>query len=112
MDLNSVSYDELKRFYSKYFSLGNINVDINTKFALISFICYLTLKIRDKKPNITCYQVIRKIVGDSFPDNYVIGLTIICEDFSYGCTEFPTFGLKDKEIPGKIKEILLNWLPF
>ena len=28
------------------------------------------------------------------------------EDFSYECTDFPTFGLKPKEMTAKIKEIL------
>ena len=36
----------------------------------------------------------------------------MCEDFAYGCKEFPTFGIKDKDIPLKIKEILKTYLPF
>ena len=34
------------------------------------------------------------------------------EDFAYGCTNFPTFGLSPKEMPAKVKEILGKYLPF
>jgi hypothetical protein len=46
------------------------------------------------------------------PDNFIKGLAIVCEDLSYDCTDFPTFGLKGKEILIKITEILKSYVPF
>ena len=109
---HSESLDSLRRMYSDYFSLGSINSDINTKFALISLICHLTKIVQSKKFGVTHYNVIKQIVKDSIPDAFCRSLSVICEDFSYNCTEFPVFGIKDKEIPSKIKEILLTWTPF
>lgn len=106
------SYRELEDIYKKYFSLGYLNTDINTKFALISLICYLTETLRKKKPDVTYYQVIVKISNGILSEDQVNSLSIICSDFSYGCNEFPTFSIPDKDIPAKIREILTNWLPF
>lgn len=105
-------YEEMQRIYSKYFSIGYLNTDINTKFALISLICYLTKKLKEKKPDVTHYQVVRKLSEGMILEDQIKGLSVICSDFSYGCTEFPTFGIDDKNIPAKIKEILSNWTPF
>lgn len=106
------NYEELQKIYSKYYSLGCLDVDINTKFALISLVCYLVHKLKRKKPDVTYYQVIKKIIGENISEEYIKGLSIVCSDFGYCCTSFPTFGIEDKKIPAKIKEILLNWLPF
>lgn len=106
-----MNYDSLRQFYADNFSLGCINSDINTKFALISLICLLTYKLQQKKPDVTCYQVIMKI-DNELPEKFIKGLSIVCEDFMYGCKEFPDFGVELKKIPGKIKEILHDYLPF
>lgn len=105
-------YADMQEIYSRYFSLGHLNTDINTKFALISLVCYLTSKLKEKKPDVTHYQIIRKIIGEGVPEDFIKGLAVICSDFAYGCTQFPTFGIEDKKIPDKIKEILLSWTPF
>lgn len=113
MDITTTPpYEEMQRVYNQYFSMGYLNTDINTKFALISLICYLTEKLKAKKPNVTHYQVVRKLSEGIIPEDQIKGLSVICSDFSYGCTEFPTFGIDDKNIPTKIKEILSKWLPF
>lgn len=105
-------YEEMQRVYNQYFSLGHLNTDINTKFALISLICYLTWKLKEKKPDVTHYQVIRKLSEGMITEDQMKGLAVVCSDFSYGCTEFPTFGINDKNIPAKVKEILSSWAPF
>lgn len=105
-------YEEMQRVYNQYFSLGHLNTDINTKFALISLICYLTWKLKEKKPDVTHYQVIRKLSEGMITEDQMKGLAVVCSDFSYGCTEFPTFGISDKNIPAKVKEILSSWAPF
>lgn len=107
-----MNFSELETIYKKYFSLGYMNTDINTRFALVSLICYVTQKLKSKRPDVTYYQVIYKLAESCIPEDNIKGLAILCEDFAYGCTEFPTFGIEDKKIPGKIKEILMNWLPF
>lgn len=108
---DDLPYAELEREY-QHFSMGYLGVDINTKFALISLICYLTEKLRAKKLDVTYYQVVYNLAHDSLPDAQIKGLAIMCKDFAYGCKEFPTFGIENKNIPGKIKEILSNWVPF
>lgn len=107
-----MNYSELETIYKKYFSLGYMNTDINTRFALVSLICYITKRLKSKHPDVTYYQVIYKLAENYIPEDNIKGLAILCEDFAYGCTEFPTFGIEDKKIPSKIKEILSNWLPF
>lgn len=104
-------YEEIKEFYNKYFSLNFFGTDISNKFALISLICYLVFKLRPKSPKITPLLLLNKI-NNKVPDNIIQALAIMCENFGYGCTEFPTFGIKDKEIPAKIKELLDNYIPF
>lgn len=112
MVTDSTSFKELRRCYNEYFSLGYLDVDINTRFALISLICYVTTKLKEKNPDVTYYQVVYKLGNGLVEDDFIKGLSIICEDFAYGCKEFPTFGIEPKKIPDKIKEILHNRLPF
>lgn len=108
---NTTSYEDMIKVYSNFFSVGYLNTDINTKFALISLVCYVTNKLNEKGLNVNHYQVLKKLSGD-ISDGQIKGIAVVCSDFSYGCKEFPTFGIEDKKIPAKIKEILSNWLPF
>lgn len=113
MDIrHNESIDSLRQIHSTYFSLGYLNTDINSKFALISLVCYLVQVIKQKKSNITHYDIIKQIVKEEVPDSFCKSFSIICEDFAYGCSSFPTFGIEDKKIPTTIKEILLTWTPF
>lgn len=105
-------YEEMQRLYNRYYSLGYLNTDINSKFALISLVGYVVYKLKQKKPDVTSYQVIKKIIGNNIPEDFIKGLAVVIDDFSYGCTEFPTFGLEPKNIPSKIKEILNTYIPF
>ena len=113
--LNRPSYDELKAIYSKYFSLGNIATDINYKFGLLSLIGFLTKQARKKNPDVSCYQVIKKITKDNniLSEDYIIGLAIVCEDFMYNVETFNTCGCKSsKEMVSQINNVLEKWLPF
>lgn len=110
--MTSPKYEELQEMYAKYFSLGYLNTDISTKFALISLTCYVTEKIREKKPDVTHYQVLYKILRDVIPSDFIKTIAVICSDFGYRCTEFPTFGIAPKKIPEKIKEIASSYVPF
>lgn len=110
--INTPPYEEMQRIYSKYFSLGFLGNNISNKFALISLTCYLVEKLKTKKPDVTHWTVLYKISNGSVPEDLLKGLSVICSDFAYGCTEFPTFDLKDKDIPAKIKELLNMNNPF
>jgi hypothetical protein len=106
-------YNELLTIYRDNFSLGYFNTDINNKFALIALISHITYKAREKKPDVTHYSIIRSITKDmSIPHSMEKRLAVLCDDFSYGCTSFPTFGLKGQDIIIKIKEILSSYVPF
>lgn len=107
-----MTYQEMRDIYTRNFSLGNLNTDINSKFALISLVGYIVFKLKQKKPDVTAYQVLQKIAGTNFSESFIKGLAVVIEDFSYGCKEFPTFGIEEKKMPAKIKEILDNYFPF
>lgn len=108
-------YEEMQRIYKQYFSLSFLGSDISNKFALISLTCYLTHKLKSKKPDITHWSILYKINSNGtthVPEDLLKGLAVICSDLGYGCTDFPTFGIEDKKIPEKIKELLNQWVPF
>lgn len=108
-----MSFEELTRFYKENFSIGFISNNLDSKLALVSLICYVVYKQRQKYPLVTYYQVISQISKNiGLTEAQKVGLSIVCEDFGYGCSEFPTFGLKGAEIINKIKELLSNELPF
>jgi hypothetical protein len=107
------TFKQLSNLYKKYFTLGYINADINLKFALISLIGYIVNELKKKKPDVTYYSVIMKMAeGSGLPEELLLALSIICEDFAYQCTEFPTFGMKPPQMVAKIKEILNMYVPF
>ena len=108
-----MKFSELQYLYKEHFSIGYMGKNLDSKLALISLICYVVYKFKQKKPDVTYYQVITKISdGVGLSESQICALAIICEDFGYGCTEFPTFGLKGNEIAAKIKELLLSEIPF
>lgn len=113
MKNSELSYRQLEDLYKQYFSTGNIAADINEKFALISLIGYIVYSMKKKKPDVSYYEVCYKLMeGLGFEDIDIKALAIMVEDFAYGCTEFPTFGIPPKEMPKKIREILQKCMPF
>lgn len=113
-----MTYNELDNFYSENFSLGYINETnsrstFENRLVLISLLCYVTYKTKLKHPDTTHYSIIMKLSDKlGLPDNFLKGLSIICKDFSYSCSEFPTFGLKGQDIIKEIREILKSYVPF
>lgn len=110
------TYQELSDIYSKYFSLGYLNTDTGSKFALISLTCFLTRQARLKNPDATPYQVLMKIIGDT-PENksweFVKSISIICDDFMKQTSDFLTFEMStSRDMVLKIREILNAYLPF
>ena len=118
-EFQNLSYEEKFSFYVRNFSTGAFSSGkLSNKLALISLICLVTKKFREKDGNLTVKVVIEKIlqrplmVTESF-DSFLIGLSIICEDFLYQTTEIDNLGFTDsKQIIAKIKELLNEWFPF
>jgi len=113
-----MNFNELRRFHSENFSLGYINSGhgrsaIEERFVLISLVCYITYKSKTKNPDTTHYEIIMKLSKNlGLPENFIKGLAIVCEDFSYQCTDFPTFGLKGKDVINEAVSILKSYIPF
>ena len=113
-----MKFNDLKQFYSDNYSLGYINAgngrsNIENRFVLISLINYVHYKTKLKNPDITHYEVIMKLNKNAYlPEDFIRGLAIVCEDFAYGSTDFPTFGFKGKDILKEIDAILKCYLPF
>lgn len=116
----ALTYKKLKSFYGEYFSIGYLNPTKDEKFTpfekrliLISLICYVTHKNKQKNPDITHYSIIMKLSQNlGLPDKFIVGLSIVCDDFAYQCNEFPTFGFEGKEILKVVREILSSYMPF
>lgn len=107
-----MEYSELESLYKDNFSLGFLGKDINKILALICLTCYLTKKLKEKDPDCTCWKVLYKINKEVVPEKFIKALSIICSDLSYGRDDFPTFGVSDRDIPAKIKELLEEYIPF
>lgn len=113
-----MTFNTLREFYQDNYSIGFINASngrsaIENRFVLIGLICWLVEHQKQKNPDVTYYEIVRKLNKNAcLPDNIVKGLAIICEDFAYASKEFPTFGLKGKDILKEIDALLKTYLPF
>lgn len=113
-----MNFNELRKFYNENFSLGYINSGhnrstIEERFILISLIDYITYKAKLKNPDTTHYEIIMKLSKNlGLSDKFIKGLAIVCEDFSYNCSDYPTFGLKGQDIVKETISILKSYLPF
>ena len=109
----SPPYNQLRQEYADKFSLGNLNTDIKSKFALISLVCYLTFHFKQKKPSVNPYQILQQVNKDiGLPMDFIKGLAVVCEDFGYNCKEFITFNIEPKNTLNTIRDILKTYLPF
>lgn len=117
---STMKFEDRRRLYSKYFSIGNLNPiskdghsSFERKLILISLINYVYSKNKPKNPDLTHYELICKLSKNlNLPEDFIKGLAIVCEDFAYACSEFPNFGYQGKEILKEIVEILDSYLPF
>ena len=108
-----LTYKQLEAIYSRYFSLGNLNVDINNKFALISLICFIVTSMKKKQPDVTYYEVVNKICSTvGCEEDFIKGLAVMCESFAYGCKTFPTFNIQSKDMVQTCRDILKTYMPF
>lgn len=114
MTVSNFTYEELRDLYKKYFTLGYINGNIKDKFALISLVCFMCHRLKEKDPDITPYRLLKKLTKNdvTIPENFIWAVSIICEDYMYMATDFPTFGVALKDIPSTIQNLLNKYLPF
>ena len=110
--MGELSIDEKVQVYKDNFSIGFIDGDYTDRVALFAFINHLYYLLLKKEPTITRLKILKSITKRSIPDKYLIALAIISENIGYGLKEFPTFDIKNNQIPAKIKEILEKWTPF
>lgn len=114
-DLQSFSFEKVSAIYSKYFSLGYLNTGIGDKLACIALTCYITNELRKKGKKMTCYDVlltIGKDYSDLEKNTFLKSLGAICEDLMYGCDTFIDFGIKPKDMPKTLKNLLDSYCPF
>ena len=108
-------FEKVSQIYSKYFSMGFLNCNLDRKLAMISLTCYITSELRKKGKKATCYDVLLKI-GQDMPDlvknTFLKSLGAICEDFMYSCTDFPTFDIKPSDMPKTVRKLMDNYCPF
>lgn len=111
--MTKLSYEEKKALYRQYFSLTYLGNDGSNKLALLSLICWLYHKYKEKKPDVTMWQVVWKVGKDTnCGEDFLQGLSIVCEDLAYNCSKWQTWGIADKDVPKKIKELLKDQFPF
>ena len=113
--LENLSFNELKEFYSKHYTLGYLGYNMSDKVACIALTCYITNEVKKKDKKITCYDVLLKVGKHASLDEnnaFLKALGAICEDFMYGCNTFPALGVEPKEMPKQLKILLDKYLPF
>lgn len=115
-DLANMPFEEVCDLYTKYFSLGHINSDVSDKLAIISLTCYITNAIRKKGKNVSCYDVLLKVVpglGDFEKNTFLKGLSALCQDLMYDCNTFPDFGIEPKKMPEQLRQLIYDkYCPF
>lgn len=114
-DLQNTSFEKLLAVYKKYFTLNYLNSNMGDKLACIALTCYITNELREKGQKVTCYDILLKVgkgFGQVEKDTFLKSLGVICEDLMYGCTTFPDFGVKVKDMPKQLQILLGNYVPF
>lgn len=115
-EINSFTYKDKKDLYSRLFSIGYLGKNLDDKLILLSLITLTYIKLKEKNNLITPIEILEKITKEP-KDTYLYQtlevLSIMVEDFSYGCKSASSCGLKSsEEIINKIKELISTWIPF
>ena len=95
------------------------NGELEDKLKLIHLICLVTFKMRDKEKDIKSKEVLERLMGiklDVSKDgytNYLIGLSLLCDDLLFEITEISTLGYTNSnDIINEIKRLIDGWIPF
>lgn len=109
-------YKELSEVYEEYFSLNYLSLPINEKFILINLLGLLTVTARKKNNDVKTIDVLNKILSNNltnYDTKFLMGLSIVVDDFIVYTTNFDNCGLKSsQEIIDKIISFLNLYLPF
>lgn len=115
----NASYDDKRTLYSTLFTMGNqTSGKLTNKLDLINLICLVSQKMSSDSKTVTTKDVIEKLVShvlncNNAYDNFLIGLSIVCDDMMFGVDDISPLGLTSSgEIIKRIKELLAEWLPF
>jgi hypothetical protein len=114
-NLESLSFDQINKIYSKHFTLGYLGSSMSDKMACIALTCSITNELKKKSKKVTCYDVLLKVgkhSGFTEKDAFLKALGAICEDFMYGCKDFLDFGIPAQEQPKQLKKLLDKYCPF
>lgn len=112
--IQQMDISQLKQILNSDLNIGiPASKDMGDRMALIIMICYLTNVLKQKKPGITHYQVIRLCTkGLEGEDTIIDALSLICDWFASGCTKFPDLGYEAKKMPDEIKRLIHQLMPF
>lgn len=116
--IKNLSYEEKKRIYQLNFSMGYLYSDeLNDRLLLISLLSLTYKKLKEKDKNITPLDILLKITQQKEDNSgfyhFLVGLSILVDDFSYEIKVIDSCGLKNsQEIINKIKQLLSTWMPF
>lgn len=110
----NLTYDQLRTILNENLNIGcPASADFGDKIALFGLIAYLTSALKQKKPDVNCYKVIRMCTKDQVvEDSLVQALALITEWLTWNCTKFPDFGIKAKDMPTKISALIHDMMPF
>jgi hypothetical protein len=114
---NEFSYEDKLTSYKNIISTQFFGDDMNAKMVLISLLARTFIGYKKKYPTKTMKDLVFMIAkpdkNDSSYINFLESLSVMTEDFSYGCTKFDACGCTtSKEAIAKIKQILTLWNPF
>lgn len=114
-DLENIEFEKLSAIYNKYFTLNYLNSDLGDKLAVIALTCFITNEVKKKGKRVNCYDILLQ-VGKDFTSTekhtFLKSLGAVCEDISYGCNTFPTFGVEPKNAVKQLQELLSKYCPF
>lgn len=116
-------FKQKQELYSANFSIGTMTTEkFEDKIELLTLVCFLSNLMQTKKgpfeyPNTlkVLEKVIeRKITSTTGEDNFLQGLSIVCDDLLYRVKDVPKPSgyTNASQIVDRIKELLSQWCPF
>lgn len=124
--LSLETYDQKTYVYNSYFGLAtNTAASYNSKMELLHAVCFLQQRMHAKDPKKynNCLSLLQIVFGKEFQqadspgeDNFLIGLSIICDDLLWGTNDelkAPADCKTLKDVKDKIiKYVKEEWMPF
>lgn len=119
-DLNDLTVDNKRYLYNYCFSLGTNTVQkFEHKLELMTLLCGLTQQMQKHFPGDwkNSWEVLKDFVYQDKilefgEDNFLSGLSILCDDLMYGVDEIQLPFKTAKETKARIRDLVAEWLPF